>query len=405
MIRNPFRVLFTVLSMLPLQPTSLGAVELNAGGYGTAGLSCFSSRDADYVANLQPEGPGRSSGCDAGLDSVLGLQVDLLINEQIEVGAQATLNRNADRSFTPELNIGQLRWKPLEELTLRFGRNPNPSFLHSENRKVGYAMPWVRPPLEVYGLAPLFSGDGVDALYETRLGPWSAEWHAGIGTFRIPVPMNNSDDLFHVDSTQGFLNLSLHGSNSLLKAGYTHGHVSFEDDGMEPLFDALALYGGVEGRHLAKELAVDGSRFHLLTIGGRYEREDWLVMGEFGYRTVEGFVRDQYGAYITVGHQFGPWLPYFTLAKRWTDGPSTDERAGIMSPAVEALLASSRYDTQSLALGLSREIGEHAKLKFQADWIQPDRNSWGLYLNDGSGYDFDRPGSDWLFTVNVDFVF
>ena len=98
-------------------------------------------------------------------------------------------------------------------------------------------------------------------------------------------------------------------------------------------------------------------------------------------------------------------MPYATLARRWTRGSDSDSRAGFLQPAVEGLLAGTRFDSTSVSLGLSREITEQATLKFQSDWIRPDKKSWGLYSNHAPDYNFADPGSDWLFTLSLDFVF
>jgi hypothetical protein len=44
-------------------------------------------------------------------------------------------------------------------------------FLTADYRKVGYAYPWVRPPVEGYDALPVTSSDGVDATLRWDLGP------------------------------------------------------------------------------------------------------------------------------------------------------------------------------------------------------------------------------------------
>jgi hypothetical protein len=160
-----------------------------------------------------------------------------------------------------------------------------------------------------------------------------------------------------------------------------------------------------DGAQLADDLEIDHAPTHRFTIGMSHEQGDWLAMAEFGYRSIEGFFRDQYGVYGTLGRRFGPWMPYTTLARRWTTGPDSSSRAGFLQPAVEGMLAATRFDSTRASLGLSREITEQATLKFQADWVRPDKNSWGLYSNHAPDYNFADPGSDWLFTLSLDFVF
>ncbi|RLJ17010.1 hypothetical protein DJ031_16270 [bacterium endosymbiont of Escarpia laminata] len=381
------------------------ALETYIGGFGTASLSCFSSDTADYVINDQPEGPGRTRHCDAGLDSTLGVQLDLGLSESVDFGLQIVAGRNVERNFKPDVTLAQLRWRPTDALTLRLGRMPSSAFLHAENRQVRYAMPWVRPPLEVYGLVPAFSQDGLEIINEGSFGRWQTEWHGGITRIAFDVAASNSRETFPIEANGAFLNLTLRDRNTQIKLGYGYSKTSFTSADAEALFGALSALVFPDGAQLADDLAIDQAATHLFGLGMSHEQNDWLAMAEFGFRSIEGFFRDQYGAYVTLGKRFGPWMPYSTLAWRWTRGPDSDSRAGFLQPQVDVVLASSRYDTSSLALGLSREITEQATLKFQADWIQPDKNSWGLYYNHAPDYDYANPDSDWLFTLSLDFIF
>jgi hypothetical protein len=395
--------------LLPLWlGSSAFALDWRFGGFGTAGVSCFTGDDADFAANFQPVGPGRSGVCDAGLDSIIGGQLDLKLLEGLEVGVQGTAERDVEKDFAPQLSVAQLRWKPVDGLTLRFGRSPTPAFLYSESRRVRYAMPWVRPPREVYGLVPLLTGDGAEAIYQSRLGTWLAEWHTGITASDIGRPPERDMDNLSVSSVQGFVNLTLKGGHGLVKASYLHGRVSIESQSLDIFFSLLRnplLFSDGAGVRLARDLNSKDSPYHFLGIGARYERDDWLALGEFGYITMDNFMRDRYGIYFTLGRQLGPWMPYGTVARRWSEGPDSDPRAGVLRPAVEAILASSRSDGTSVAVGLSREVTDHATLKFQVDWMQPDARSWGLYAHHGPGYDYAHPPGDLLFTLNLDFVF
>ena len=391
----------------------LSAGENHIGGFGTASLSCFSNEQADYVLNDQPEGAGRTRDCDAGLDSLLGVQLDLGLQENLDFGLQLIADRNEDRSYTPDVTVAQLRWYPSDATTLRLGRMPTPSFLHSEDRQVRYAQPWVRPPLEVYGLIPLFSNDGVELLYRSRLGDWNAEWQGGLTRIEFESPKSNADSTYPVESRQATLNVSLQHAGTLIKLGYSYGKVTLKQPDLITLVDALRSMdeaGSPGASELADDLAIEDSPWHLLALGMRYEKNSWLFMGEAAYRTIEGFFRDQYGTYLTLGRWMGPWMPYVTLAKRWTDGPDRDSRADALGigGTIEELLASTRFDTTSVALGLSRHMGEHLVLKLQSEWIKPDDNSWGLYTNHAYGYgdaDYLNPSSEWLHTVSLDFVF
>ena len=384
------------------------AVELHVDGFGTASLSCFSSETADYVLNDQPEGPGRTRDCDTGIDSLLGVQFDLGLRDSLEFGLQLIADRNEDRGFNPDVSVAQLRWRPTAATTLRLGRMPNPAFIHSEDRQVRYALPWVRPPVEVYSLIPPFSHDGLEILQEGRIGHWYTEWQGGVSVLDYDSPASNSDETFPVETRQAYLGLTLQDSNHLIKLRYGYARISLERPEMERLFTILQHLGPV-GAGLADDLAVDNSPSHMLSLGFQRDMGEWLTIAEFAYRSAEGAIRDQSGAYVTQGRRFGPWMLYGTLARRISRGDDTDPRARSLGPllqnAIETLLTRTRFDTTSASVGLSRQIDEQSTLKFQADWVQPDKQSWGLYYNHSEDYDYANPDHDWLFTLSLDFVF
>lgn len=399
--------LLLIVILLTMAGSSF-ALNTHFSGFGTASLSCFSNDSADYVINDQPEGPGRTRNCDAGIDSLLGVQLDLGFSESVEFGLQIIADRNQNASFTPEVTVAQLRWQFTDAWILRIGRMPTSAFLHTENRQVRFTMPWVRPPLEIYGLLPIFSNDGAEIIHEGSFGSWHTEWHGGLTHIEFDSAVSNSNETLPVDSSAAFLNLTMADRNTLVKFGYSYGKTTFTSPGIETLFTVLGSLG-TSGSALADDLALDDSAFHLFSIGLRHEHEDWLALSEIAYRSIDSFFRDQYGAYATLGRRFGSWMPYATLAKRWSSGPDSDSRvAGSpveLQQGVEELLAGTRFDTSSVSLGLSREITEQAILKFQADWIKPDSDSWGLYTNHSADYNFANPDSDWLFTLSLDFVF
>lgn len=384
------------------------ALPLPAGfhvaGFGTASVSCFTNDHAQFVINDQPEGAGRNRRCDGGIDSLLGLQVDWEVMNNLEIGVQVVADRNADRDYLPSIMVAQLRWHPTENLTLRLGRMPTPAFLYSESRQVRYAMPWVRPPIEVYGVLPTFSHDGLEFIYQHQFEHLNLEWHGGFTYLQFNSPLSNTKATTSVNTYGGFLNATAEFGTTIVKLGYLYNQISFSTPDVDMLFGALRAYLP-QGDQLIRDLAMDESPVHLISLGVRHEFDDWLIISELSYRTSQGFFRDQYGAYMTIGRRFGAWMPYLTLARRWTSGPNTDDRAAFLQPQVSALLTGSRFDSTSLSLGVSRDITENIKLKLQTDWIQPDGNSWGMYTNHGPNYNYNNANSDWLFTLSMDFVF
>jgi hypothetical protein len=394
--------------LLILAASASHAVDFQLSGFGTASVSCFGNDKADYVQTAQPNGPGRTRSCDAGLDSKLGVQADLYVNDRVEFGLQAIADRNTDRTYTPEISVAQLRWHLDESTMIRLGRMPTASLLHAEDRHVRYAQPWVRPPIEVYGLMQASSHDGVDVIHTGTWGNWDTEWHGGLTTSKVDLPLSNSNGVYKLESKTTFLHLSLQQANTTLKLGYAHARINAANATLNALFGQIVA-SLPEGQALADDLDIVDSDSHLLAFGAKQETPDWLLMSELGIRRVEGFYRNQYGAYVTLGRRLGLWMPYATLARRSTSGPESDSRAlGPFKAPVETLLAQTRYDSTSASIGLSREINPQATLKLQADWIRPDKKSWGLYANHAYAQgdpEYLHPSTDWLFSASLDFVF
>src|SRR4051812_42480980 len=54
----------------------------------------------------------------------------------------------------------------------------------TDSRRVGYANPWVRPPVEVYSLVPVTYSDGVDGAWRTGVGPATNTVQATFGRWK-----------------------------------------------------------------------------------------------------------------------------------------------------------------------------------------------------------------------------
>ncbi|MBL8484476.1 MAG: hypothetical protein JNJ60_19940, partial [Rhodocyclaceae bacterium] len=323
---------------------------ITISGFGTAGVSCFSSRTADYALNLQPLGPGRSRRCDHGLDSILGIQLDAKLGSTLELGIQGVTERNPNRSFKPNAMVAQLRWRPDDNWTIRLGRSPFAGFLYSESRQVRYAMPWARPPVEVYGIAPVFSTDGIEILHRRDLGNWHAELHGGLGRSHVDSAVSNTRDISHVNARYGFINLALQRDATQFKLGYMSGRAKADSESFDAFLNLLRGLGA-DGEALADDLNFNHKTIHFLTAGLRHERGDWLIMGEVAiFLSESDLFRRQYGAYLTLGHNMGAWMPYATLARRSTSGPEGDSRAGPFAPQIAQLLKSQHSDETSVSL-------------------------------------------------------
>jgi len=107
---------------------------------------------------------------------------------------------------SPKYQVARVEWANLiyalsPDASVRIGRIVLPTFMVADSRKVGYANPWVRPPVEVYGLVPITQSDGLDASYRVVWGETASSGSpfcsrsVSTGSFISPSLVKNRDRL------------------------------------------------------------------------------------------------------------------------------------------------------------------------------------------------------------------
>lgn len=126
-------------------------------GFGTLGLVHSGEQEADFVANpLRSDGAGFTREWSSEVDSRLGLQLTAALTKKLTAVVQVIVEQRHDDHYQPTLEWANLKYSFTEDFSVRFGRTALPTFASSDFRKVGYASPWVRPPVELYSLVPIF---------------------------------------------------------------------------------------------------------------------------------------------------------------------------------------------------------------------------------------------------------
>ncbi len=388
---------------------ALAEGSFDIGGFGSLGASCFSDSTADYGYNTISEGPGYSRRCDAGLDSILGLQANWQVNAQFDVVLQALSERDAHQNFKPQISNANVRWKLREDTTVRLGRVTSPMFLESDYRLVRFALPTIRPPESVYGHFPNFVVDGVDISHKTHVGSWDLEAYAGLhrSDFQFGGPDAEIDWVRLRKSLTSYLQLDRGPWTAKLSLNRTT--VTYLSQPVEQLVAALqsidSIYPGAAA--LGGQLDFREVPFNLYAAALRYDSASLLVESEFAVRRFQGsFFRDSDGFDLLAGYRIGPWMPYAVFERRITSGPLSDPRAGPLAPEVSQLMQATRYDGSSYIAGLSREMARNVTIKGEIQWLHRKAGDWGYFTVDNSpGFDVNQPAWDRLYSVSVGFAF
>lgn len=387
-------------------------------GFGTLAATKSSEKNADFISNFsQPNGPGFTRSIDLGVDSRVGLQVDLRMGERFSAVVQVVSERRYDDTYTPYLRMAHLKFRAAPGLSFRAGRIPFSAYLISDYQKVGYAQPWVRPPVEVYQFNPLTSVDGVDLSWQTNAGAVALSGQALIGSTSAKGVTTVGTAEFRGKSLGAISLVAVHGSATFrgfyLQMKGTYDSTSI--DGPSGPYASLR-YGGLVPTNLpppyppyvpnpyyspslADQYQVRDDKITYASLGFNYDPGDWFLMIEAARNGgEENQLLHATAGYITGGYRFGAWTPYLTAGWKKTDSPTTHSNY-----IVNLIVSSQDHAQNSLSAGLRWDFFKNMALKAQFDHVKNGQGSFGALTNPQPGF---KTGESYtLATVSLDFVF
>lgn len=411
-MRNRFQPLLAALALAGLAGGAHAQwmPEFKVSGFGTVGAVHSNEDNADFVGTIfQPNGAGRTRSTAITPDSKVGLQLDAIFNDRLSAVVQVVAQHQHDNDFTPVVEWANVKWQALPELSIRAGRIAAPSFLISDTRNVGYAQPWIRPPVEVYGVLPITSNDGVDATWRRQFGSMTNSLQAYYGRSTATLKTGEAD----ARPAWG-INDTLQSGDLTLRAGYTYNEVDLDFPTINTLvngFRALSALPGPAGAQaaaVASKYSLKDMKMGAFSLGASYDPGKWFVTGEYVDLSSEGILVDSRSWYVAGGYRFGTLTPYVAYAKTRSDVAT---EPGVASPAAAALNAglnaalNNQFNgSQSTwTVGTRWDFYKNMALKVQYDHIDTGSNSAGRLANVAPA--FQRGSSVNLFSAALDFVF
>jgi hypothetical protein len=368
--------------------------EFKFSGFGTLAAVHSSDKNSDFVGGrTQSTGAGYTSSTSFNPDSKLGGQVNAVFSDKLSGVVQVVTQHQYDSSYTPQVEWANLKYQVLPELSLRAGRIAAPTYLLSESRFVGYSYPWVRPPEEVYFIAPITSNDGVDATWRSTVAGANNAVQAYYGT---------STAKFRGGSAKSKLAWGLNDTVEIgsltLRAAYNSLKIDFDLPTVQPLLDAATQFGLAD---IANKYSLKGIPTSALALAANYDPGSWFVMGEFiGYKAA-GFLADTRAWYLSAGYRFGSLTPYLThSSSKATVNPETG--AGPLNAPLTSTAYAFNATQDTNSIGLRWEAMKNVALKAQYDHLTTGAQSNGRLV----GYPgFVQGSSVNVVTVAADFVF
>jgi hypothetical protein len=382
--------------------------RLSFGGFGTLGLIHSGENRADFAENTTRSlGPGHSRSLDTGVDSRIAGQATMFVGSRLTAVLQVMVEQDVAGDYRPHAEWANLSYAFTPDLSLRAGRIVLPAFLVSESRKVSYATPWMRPPVELYGMAPVYSLDGVDATYTRRFGEWTSRLNAAYGRNKSDFPTGTAeaDPLWNVNTAlaRGALTGRLAAGGGTLKL-----------DVLDPLFDGIRAFGP-EGIALADRYDTNDRYYQFAGVGFEYDPGPWFTLAEFAWLDLNSALGERVAGYVTGGVRRGAFAPYATysrtelLSESSVAGltlsnlpPEYAQAAAELNGVLNAVLNSSPVQ-HNLAIGGRWDALQNIAFKVQLDFVDVLGNSYGTFINMQPG--LAPGGSARLFSVATAFVF
>lgn len=412
-----------------------GAPSLSFRGFGTIGVAHSTEDQADFLAqDLQGAGAGHGRAWSPDVDSRLGVQLNADITPQLSGVLQVVAEQRHDKSYRPRVEWANLKYEVTPDFNIRAGRIVLPILMVSDSRKVGYAQPWVRPPVEVYSLIPLTSSDGIDMSYRLSFGDVNNTLHVGIGLRDISAGLPDGGDVIAKDGW--VISDTLEYGNASLHVAYARSKVTVE--AFRPLFGGyrdyaagaaalpfgLGTQAAADASALTEKYDPDNKRFTILSIGGSYDPGNWFVMAEWAQTESKSVYGKRQGWYATSGYRFGAFTPYVSYAEAKLKSNQSDSGLAALSmtgsPFIDPFISglndgaaqlnaklneqlSGAAIQKTVSLGVRWDFARNAALKLQYDHSRLGSGSPGTldHLQPG----FEPGGKFEVFSATVDFVF
>ena len=403
------------LAVAAALPSAAGAVDFSYSGFGTLGYAQTDTDLAQVGYSGQPEGIDEDGTFK--FDSKFGLQVTARFNDMFFATVQGVAYEDLTSEWEPRLDWAYVGFKPVSSLTIRGGYLRAPMFMYSDSVFIGYANTWVRPPLEVYRLTPVYQLLGGDVVWRQNFGRTTASLQAYYGESEIEAGGGSIGAKTKMDVPEWYgLVGSIEAGPLSARVGYSR--ISMPDDltdaRLQPAIDQLDYYAGLGCTECAIDagrLAVAGLELEILSVGAQYDDGGNVAIAEYARRETGRIVtNDMYSAYFTYAYRFGSFMPYATYAIARHDGyessaiPASSPFAGLAAVA-EGALAVTTNDQDTYSVGLRYELpgmpvlkGSVVKLKY--DHIKAKEGN-GLFTNVQPGFE----GETDMVSVSFDFIF
>lgn len=336
-------LLISLLLPIPLYANDL-TERLSVRGFGTLDITHSDSNGAllpTSSANPAPLNKGKTSYD----SSVLGLQADYSLTNNLDFTLQATSTAQRNGSSTPTVDWAYLNYDLGNDLKVRAGKMKLSFVQGTELRYVGFSRLWVRPLVPTSGAGGFDDYVGANLIKGAALGSYNMSFEATYGKAHHEQNFVHDHDVrlisSRIEKNESWIRFAL------LQANYKVDN----KDGVTLKNNAKLLMGSVEAEVLLGDTVFNG--------GYTRGRADINPNEQLGY--------------LSLGHRIDRFTPYLLLSQRRMTVDASERPAALPTrqqgspPPPPPLLLRGSDKTNTVALGFRYNLGASYALKGQLD--------------------------------------
>jgi hypothetical protein len=368
---------------------------------GFASLGLVSNDNPDLIFRreiIQGEG-SRDGTIEWRNDSLLGLQWQTQWSYQFETTAQLILKDRFNNNLANSIEWAFMRYRPLDGFDIRVGRLGTDIFMLSDYRQVGYALPWVRPPHDTYGLLSFHHFDGID---------FNKRFDIQDSTLNIKTFYGRSDQEYPTSTNGGRYRLAFEGGGSSInwelnewKLRYSYADVEVQNNNASLLISALNAVSPLwpEAPEIGGRFNTKGKHFKYHQLGMTYDNNTWWLQAEAtNLNSKAAVIYSTRHFYLSIGRRIDAFTLYATRGSVHSLQDPTQITAPTGYPAnisqqlfglaavAEKTLNSSRSSQDSFGIGIRWDFTSKMAFKLQADKFNVDKYGDALWIKPDSNY-------------------
>ncbi|MCG8613823.1 MAG: hypothetical protein MI864_25210 [Pseudomonadales bacterium] len=312
-----------------------GAAEFEWSGFASIAGGKTLDQDTSYI--VAPDtGSTYTDELNFAPETLAGLQVQTQFTEKAR--ATLLLMAKGGNDFDANVEWAYLSYDLTNELTLNAGRYRLPLYYYSDFLDVGYAYPWIRPPVDVYWV-PVTSIEGLNLYYNRYLSDIQFSTQLWYGTHDLESDTGPDVSLRNATG----INITFQYRGASLRFGQERVDVSLG-------FDTFKVENRAEFSFLA--FMVDHKNF--------------IWNSEYTYTVVKNLASSEDGEtttwYASLGYRIAKFTPHFTHSFR--------EGAGNVNPA-------SNLTSKTNTLGVAWYFHRNTVLKLEYSQSDLEQKSTG----------------------------